>query len=440
MILQTQGLLGSVVDLSVQNDTHSIVISWRPPYSLNVTGVKHDIWYTVLVANLTEARNWESDTYMYVENTTNTWYNFTVSNFNPGDIFKFTIIPFNKLGYGNGSFIVGMYLLPDNTKTQRKLLAYIVVPLCFALLGIFCLAVFYKIYVNRSFKETSSISDNPTPGETEETVSLDPTPGETEETISLDPTPGEMETVSLGSTCPFPVAIPEQTANNKSMTVCLFEPIQVSTGAGDQVMPELASKCAVEITSKVNTHCPSEATLKQSNDHVNYSVEPVPKPDEMDDAMPTSHCDEAIPKQSYGVPDETDEEQSCHLPNEVSGTTPEQVSDDTMPQPAYVTPSSTKHVIQSHALKKICQGGFFGACAQELINQGITNSGQVAVNIPEDFKLESKQNQSSEMALVNKSRRTRRLNSCERLVIERDSNTEEESDGSEKHFPGNEIP
>ena len=43
------GTLSSVADLRTSDSATSVNISWSAPFSLDVTGVDPDIWYSVLI-------------------------------------------------------------------------------------------------------------------------------------------------------------------------------------------------------------------------------------------------------------------------------------------------------------------------------------------------------------------------------------------------------
>ena len=43
--------------MSVENGCDPILLSWSPPFSLDVTGVDPDIWYTVLISDVTDEDN-----------------------------------------------------------------------------------------------------------------------------------------------------------------------------------------------------------------------------------------------------------------------------------------------------------------------------------------------------------------------------------------------
>ena len=48
------GALAEVSDVIINNSCDSITISWSAPFSLDVSGVDPDIWYSVLISNVTD--------------------------------------------------------------------------------------------------------------------------------------------------------------------------------------------------------------------------------------------------------------------------------------------------------------------------------------------------------------------------------------------------
>ncbi|CAI8033360.1 hypothetical protein GBAR_LOCUS18819, partial [Geodia barretti] len=55
--LTIQGPLSAVGDLRATSNADSVTISWSAPFSLDVTGVDPDIWYSVLIYNVTDENN-----------------------------------------------------------------------------------------------------------------------------------------------------------------------------------------------------------------------------------------------------------------------------------------------------------------------------------------------------------------------------------------------
>ena len=78
------------------NNISSITISWSASFSLDVTNVDHDIWYSVLIYNMTDEPT-------VLDNITETYYTFTPNYPSPCQKYIFTIIPFNEAGQGQSS-------------------------------------------------------------------------------------------------------------------------------------------------------------------------------------------------------------------------------------------------------------------------------------------------------------------------------------------------
>ena len=94
------GLLAPVGDLSI---TACFLLSWSPPFSLDVTGVDPDIWYTVLISNVTDEDNPTAVPCTDCHNLTQPHYTFTTANPSPCHKYSFTVIPQNGAGEGNRS-------------------------------------------------------------------------------------------------------------------------------------------------------------------------------------------------------------------------------------------------------------------------------------------------------------------------------------------------
>lgn len=93
------GLLSSVDNLTAISSRSSILLTWIPPFSLDITGVDPDIEYCIEVYNITSANS-------TIETITNCSvllpkFSFTLDPPNPCYEFEFRVIPFN--GAGNGS-------------------------------------------------------------------------------------------------------------------------------------------------------------------------------------------------------------------------------------------------------------------------------------------------------------------------------------------------
>ena len=96
------GLLSVVGDHEISSDGTSITISWTAPYSLDVTGVDPDIWYSVFIYNVTD----DEPTLISCTdciNITDTHYSFTPDSPSPCHQYIFTVIPVNGAGEGESS-------------------------------------------------------------------------------------------------------------------------------------------------------------------------------------------------------------------------------------------------------------------------------------------------------------------------------------------------
>ena len=94
-------MLASVGDLTANSDISSIIISWSAPFSLDVTGDGPDIWYTVLIYDVTD--NPTAIPCTDCTDITETHYTFTPDYLSPCHKYIFTVIPLNGAGQGHSS-------------------------------------------------------------------------------------------------------------------------------------------------------------------------------------------------------------------------------------------------------------------------------------------------------------------------------------------------
>ena len=101
------GPLGSVPDMMSNSNASSINVSWTAPFSLDVTGVDPDIWYSVFIYNVTDGNNLTAIPCTDCNDIAETHYIFTLEYFSPCHKFNFTVIPQNGVGDGPSSSVVG---------------------------------------------------------------------------------------------------------------------------------------------------------------------------------------------------------------------------------------------------------------------------------------------------------------------------------------------
>ena len=77
--------------------------SWTAPFSLDVTGVDPDIWYSVLIYNVTDENNPTAIPCTDCINITETHYTFTPDYLSPCHVYNFSVIPVNGAGQGESS-------------------------------------------------------------------------------------------------------------------------------------------------------------------------------------------------------------------------------------------------------------------------------------------------------------------------------------------------
>ena len=102
MFVPTPGLLDSVLNANRMPETDAIIITWVPPFSLNLTASEPDIVYCVDMYNVTDIQSREhivSDCSVVEPR-----YTFTVSQPDPTDMFEVIITPkSNVAGAKNGT-------------------------------------------------------------------------------------------------------------------------------------------------------------------------------------------------------------------------------------------------------------------------------------------------------------------------------------------------
>ena len=84
------------------NSTLYINISWTAPFSLDVTDVDPDIWYSVLIYNVTDETA-VSVPYPNCANISETFCIFRPDYLSPCHKHIFTVIPYNGAGQGESS-------------------------------------------------------------------------------------------------------------------------------------------------------------------------------------------------------------------------------------------------------------------------------------------------------------------------------------------------
>ena len=91
-------------------DSVSISLNWSAPFSLNVTNVEPDIWYSVLITNVTDEDSPTAVSCTDCFNLTQPHYTFSPSSLTQSDDamstcfnYSFTVIPQNGVGNGNRS-------------------------------------------------------------------------------------------------------------------------------------------------------------------------------------------------------------------------------------------------------------------------------------------------------------------------------------------------
>jgi hypothetical protein len=102
-LLKIQGPLSAVRDIRVINNISSVTISWTAPFSLDVTGSDPDIWYSVLIYNVTDENNPTAILFTDCINITETHCIFSPDYTSPCHVYNLSVIPLNGAGQGESS-------------------------------------------------------------------------------------------------------------------------------------------------------------------------------------------------------------------------------------------------------------------------------------------------------------------------------------------------
>ena len=132
------GLITQVGDLRAENGHDYILLTWNPPFSLDVTGVDPDIWYTVLISNVTDEHNSTAIPCTDCHNLVQPNYTFTTAKPSPCHKYRFIIIPQNGVGVGSRSEpVIGYFatgILKGNLSHSISRINFIHCKSCFVLL------------------------------------------------------------------------------------------------------------------------------------------------------------------------------------------------------------------------------------------------------------------------------------------------------------------
>ena len=97
--------ISKVVDIRVRSSSSSVTVSWTPPFSLDVTDVHPDVWYSVLIYNMTDENSTTDNLCTDCMDINETYYTFTHEYFSHSHVYNISIISLN--GAGEGAIIIG---------------------------------------------------------------------------------------------------------------------------------------------------------------------------------------------------------------------------------------------------------------------------------------------------------------------------------------------
>ena len=95
--------MSAVIGLKAKYNSSSIIISWSPPFSLNLTGGTSGILYDLYCYNVTDEKNPTAINCTDCKNITETQYIFKPPYPSPCQKYFFTVIPTNGVGEGESS-------------------------------------------------------------------------------------------------------------------------------------------------------------------------------------------------------------------------------------------------------------------------------------------------------------------------------------------------
>ena len=105
LIVLFTGPVSKVVDIRVRSKSSSVIVSWTPPFSLDVTDVDPDVWYSLLIYNMTDDNSTTDNLCTDCTNITETNYTFTHEYFSHSHVYNISIVSLNGAGEGDSSAI-----------------------------------------------------------------------------------------------------------------------------------------------------------------------------------------------------------------------------------------------------------------------------------------------------------------------------------------------
>ena len=97
------GFLAAVGNLTAHSQRASILLTWDPPFSLDITGVDPDLWCCVEVYNISRGRTPLTTNCSVYEPQ----FFFTAPNRSPCDLFEFQVFAVNQVGNGSVTSVNG---------------------------------------------------------------------------------------------------------------------------------------------------------------------------------------------------------------------------------------------------------------------------------------------------------------------------------------------
>ena len=108
-------------NLTVHSQWSSILLTWSPPFSLDITGVDLDLWYCVEVYNISRGSTPLTTNCSVYEPQ----LFFIAPNHSPCDLFEFRVVAVNAVGYGSLTSVTGTF---HTSKCQPYIYNQLMIP------------------------------------------------------------------------------------------------------------------------------------------------------------------------------------------------------------------------------------------------------------------------------------------------------------------------
>ena len=111
--------MAAVANVNAAKYGTSVSIFWIAPFSLDVTDVDPDIWYSVLIHNVTDSDRPTAINCTDCTNITETCYTFSPDHLSLSHKYNFTVIPFNGAGQGESYSHIEHFTEDESLRSLR---------------------------------------------------------------------------------------------------------------------------------------------------------------------------------------------------------------------------------------------------------------------------------------------------------------------------------